>query len=57
MKVGDMIEYENIDQLDTGLVLKIESDDFTGSQALVLWQDGAIQWITTGLCEVISESR
>tara|TARA_Y100000296_G_C4982808_1_gene161479 strand:- start:276 stop:449 length:174 start_codon:yes stop_codon:yes gene_type:complete len=57
MKVGDMIEYENIDQLDTGLVLKVESDGFTGSQALVLWQDGAIQWIATGMCEVISESR
>ena len=57
MKVGDLITWEQPDCKDTGVVLEITTDDFTGFRALVLWQDNKAQWVACGVCEVISESR
>jgi hypothetical protein len=57
MKVGDLITWEQLDCKDTGVVLEITADDFTGFRALVLWQDNKAQWVACGVCEVISASR
>ena len=57
MQVGDMIIWEYAEHLESGLVLEIAPDSFTGSKALVLWQDNKAQWVACGVCEVISESR
>jgi hypothetical protein len=57
MKVGDMIIWETPGHRLAGLVLETASDDFTGSKALVLWQDNKVQWVASGCCEVINESR
>ena len=57
MKIGDMIIWEYAEHRDAGLVLEIAPDDFTGSKALVLWQDNKVQWVASACCEVINESR
>ena len=57
MKIGDMIIWEYAEHRDAGLVLEIAPDDFTGSKALVLWQDNKVQWVASACCEVINETR
>ena len=59
-KIGDIVKWHAFrdEEPDSGLVLEVSHDSFTGATTLVLWQStGKPAWDTSRHLGVISESR
>jgi len=60
MKVGDLVQFENVDsddiesQLDYGIVVKLSRTGHKTKSAEVLFKDGEIAWIGTDALVVVN---
>ena len=64
MKVGDLVGWYAVDndlserfEIETGIIIELSKTGHNTLSALVLFEGGSMDWISTKTLEVISESR
>ncbi len=64
MKVGDLVKWYAVQNdlterfdIDTGIIIEFSKTGHDTLSALVLFEDGSMDWISTKTLEVISENR
>jgi len=64
MKIGDLVKWYAVQNdltdrfdIDTGIIIEFSKTGHDTLSALVLFEDGSMDWISTKTLEVISENR
>ncbi len=64
MKVGDLVKWYSVENdlqeefdVDTGILIQLSRTGHETLSALVLFEDGKLEWISTLTLEVVNESR